>query len=105
MKRKSCGIIVFLFMVFNAQVGVTEDTTKIELGKQLFNDTTLAMSTNEKSCNSCHPDGKGIGAIAKGDYTGMINLCIVGALKGQALEKDSENMEAMQTYLQSLVQQ
>jgi len=27
----------------------------------------------------------------------------VGALKGQPLEEDSEKMQAMQTYLQSLV--
>ena len=105
MKKKSCGIIVLLFMAFGAQVGATGDTTKIELGKQLFNDPTFAMSTNEISCNSCHPDGNRIGAIAKGDYTEMINLCIVGALKGQALEKDSKKMEAMQAYLLSLVQE
>ena len=92
-------------MAFGAQVGATGDTTKIELGKQLFNDPTFAMSTNEISCNSCHPDGNRIGAIAKGDYTEMINLCIVGALKGQALEKDSKKMEAMQAYLLSLVQE
>ena len=105
MKRKTAGIVIALFIISIAQIGVTGDPKMIELGKQLFNDPTFAMSTNEMSCNSCHPDGNRIGAIAKGDYTEMINLCIVGALKGQALEKDSKNMEAMQTYLQSLVQQ
>jgi cytochrome c len=105
MKRKFCGIIVLLFMVFNAQAGVTGDTTKIESGRQLFNDPAFAMSTNGKSCNSCHLDGKGIGTIANGDYTEMINRCIVGALKGQAIERDSEKMEAMQAYLQSLVKE
>jgi cytochrome c len=62
------------------------------------------MSTNKKSCNSCHPDGKGIGEVESGDYSNMINRCIVGALKGQVLENDSKEMQAMQAYLNSLVQ-
>ena len=102
MKRKFCGIFVLLFMVFSVQAGVAGDTIKIESGRQLFNDPTFAMSTNEKSCNSCHPDGKRIGTMSKKDYAEMINRCIVGALKGEALEKDSEEMEAMQAYLLSL---
>ena len=102
MKRKSCGIIVLLSMFLGAQIGITGDTTEIELGKQHFNDPTFAMSINDKSCNTCHPDGKGIKATANGDYSAMINRCIVGALKGQPLEEDSKKMQAMQTYLQSL---
>ena len=105
MQRKLSGIIVLLFLVLGAQAGVSGNETKIELGRQLFNDPTFAKSTNKISCNSCHPDGKGIGALANGDYTEMINRCIVGTLKGQTLEKDSEKMQAMQAYLQSLVQQ
>ena len=104
MEKKLSGFVVLLFVFFGAQLGATGNETKIELGKQLFNNPAFAMSTNKKSCNSCHPDGKGIGEIEKGDYTVMINRCIVGALKGQALEKDSEKMAAMQAYLMSLVQ-
>ena len=104
MKRKLVGMIVFLFVVSGAQAGAIENETKIELGKQLFNDPAFAMSANKKSCNSCHPDGKGIGEEENGDYTEMINRCIVGALKGQAIENDSKQMQAMQAYLKSIVQ-
>lgn len=104
MKRILNMTIVFLFLVSVTQAGAIEGETKIELGKQLFNDPAFAMSTNKKSCNSCHPDGKGIGEVESGDYSNMINRCIVGALKGQVLENDSKEMQAMQAYLNSLVQ-
>ena len=98
-------MLILLFMFFVTEIGFTGDTKTIEFGKQLFNDPAFAMSTNDKSCNSCHSDGKRLGAVANGDYSEMINRCIVGALKGQPIERDSEKMQAMQTYLQSLVQQ
>ena len=104
MMRKLNMIIAILFLVSVSQAGATGSETKIELGKQLFNDPAFAMSTNKKSCNSCHPDGKGIGEVESGDYSKMINRCIVGALKGQVLENDSKEMQAMQAYLNSLVQ-
>ena len=105
MTRRTSMILIILFVVFVPQIGVSGDKETIEYGKQLFNDPAFAMSTNDKSCNSCHPDGKGIGPATNGDYSEMINRCIVGALRGQPLEKDSKKMQAMQAYLQSLVQQ
>ena len=105
MTRKVTGILIAIFILSVAQIGFSGDAKIIEFGKQLFNDPTFASSTNENSCNSCHPEGKGIDAIEGGDYTEMINRCIVGALKGQPLESDSEKMLAVQAYLQSLVQQ
>lgn len=105
MGRKISGMLIVLFLVFMAEIGGAEDTKTIELGKQLFNDPAFAMSTNDKSCNTCHPGGQGISAGANGDYANMINRCIVGALKGQPLEEDSEKMQAMQAYIRSLFQQ
>ena len=103
MKEKLSLMIIFMIVFLGSQIGATENKTKkIELGKQLFNDSAFANSANKRSCNSCHPEGKGIEEMDNGDYTEMINRCIVGALKGKALEKDSEEMQAMQVYLQSL---
>jgi len=104
MKEKLSLMIIFMIVFLGSQIGATENKTKkIEFGKQLFNDSAFANSANKRSCNSCHPEGKGIEEMDNGDYTEMINRCIVGALKGKALEKDSEEMQAMQAYLQSLV--
>ena len=73
MKEKLSLMIIFMIVFLGSQIGATENKTK------------------------------GIEEMDNGDYTEMINRCIVGALKGKALEKDSEEMQAMQAYLQSLV--
>jgi cytochrome c peroxidase len=104
MKKILNMTVVFLFLVSVTQAGTIGDESKIELGKQLFNDPAFAMSKNKKSCDSCHPDGKGIGEAENNDYTNMINRCIAGALKGQVIEDDSKEMQAIQAYLNSLVQ-
>ena len=97
-------VLVVMILLFGSSVALAAASKeeRIAQGKALFNDPAFAGSTNEKSCNSCHPDGKGIRTMSKKDYAEMINRCIVGALQGEVLETDSEEMEAMQAYLLSL---
>ncbi len=72
-------------------------------GKVLFNDAKLAGSTAGKSCNSCHPDGKGLEKAAdKKDLEKTINLCIVQALKGEAVDPTSADMADIVAYIKSL---
>ena len=82
-------------------------------GKALFNDPKFAGSTNDKSCNSCHPDGRGLGKAADketfsimGDQLDSledtINTCIKMALKGNKLSKDSQQMKDIVQYIKSL---
>ena len=85
----------------------------VEKGKALFNDPKFAGGTAGKSCVSCHPDGKDL------EKAGMkkewktpagpaktleeaINLCIVNALKGKALDPKSEEMQDIVAYIKSL---
>ena len=75
-------------------------TTK---GEQLFNATTLG--SNHKSCNSCHPQGKGL--QQSGDYDStmlreIINFCIRDALKGKMLPLDAAELQALERYVRSL---
>ena len=82
-------------------------------GKALFNDPKLAGGTAGKSCNSCHPDGKGLeNAGMKKEFNlagkkqeGLkeaINTCIENALKGKAIDKKSQEMKDLATYIKSL---
>lgn len=82
-----------------------------ERGKTLFNDPKAFGG--KTSCSSCHPDGKGLEkAAAKAEWTTpagktktleeAINLCIVNANKGKALEAKSEQMKDMVAYIKSL---
>ncbi|NTV66130.1 MAG: cytochrome C [Chlorobaculum sp.] len=74
-----------------------------EYGKKLFNDPTLGGATASKSCNNCHPSGKGVENAWKNPKLGeQINTCITGALKGKALPMESVQMRSLIMYLQSL---
>lgn len=102
MKKRLSWICILSILLLCGQVAFAGNEEKIEQGKKLFNDPTFAGSTNDKSCNTCHPDGKKIGKATGGDYTKIVNRCIVGALKGHELEGDNEEMQALQAYLHSL---
>ncbi|UCG77833.1 MAG: hypothetical protein JSV21_09685 [Nitrospirota bacterium] len=85
----------------------------ISQGKKLFEDPKFAGSTNNKSCNSCHPDGRGLeNASGKPQYSIMgsnlssleatVNVCIKKALKGKPLEHNSSEMKDIVEYIGSV---
>jgi len=82
-----------------------------EKGKALFNDAKFAGGV--KSCNSCHPNGKGLEKSGdKKEFHIMgqtqksleeaINACIVNANKGKAIDVKSEQMKEMVAYIKTL---
>ena len=87
--------------------------TPEERGKILFNDTKLGGGTSGRSCNTCHPDGRGLFGVGEkklwknpgGEYTSLeeaVNICITMALQGKALDVKSEKMRDLVSYLKSL---
>ena len=68
-------------------------------GKQLFTDPKL--STNDKSCNTCHPDGKGL-EKAGVNLESTIQACIQKAMEGKPLAKDSQEIKDLVAYITSL---
>jgi len=88
-------------------------TGNIEHGKTLFNDPKFGNGTNGKSCNSCHPNGKGLEqAGKKTSFTIMgknqnsleeaVNFCIENALMGKAIDPQSQDMKDIVAYIKSL---
>ena len=72
-------------------------------GKVLFNDPKFGGGTAGVSCNSCHPDGKGLEKAAdKKDLEKFVNGCIKNALKGKGIDTKSTEMADMVTYIKSL---
>jgi len=82
-------------------------------GKKLFNDPKFAGATSGKSCNSCHPDGKGVEkAGSKKEFNIMgkkqnsieeaVNFCIEMAIKGKAIDPKSGQMKDIVSYIKSL---
>lgn len=87
----------------------------VERGKALFNDPKAFGAPGEKSCSSCHPDGKGLEkAGEKGkkmwrnpaglwlSIEDTINVCVVMANKGKALDPKSQEMADLVAYIKSL---
>ena len=89
----SCGLMFALaFAAGNA-----------EKGKALFSDPKLGGGTAGMSCNSCHPDGKGVEKAAdRKDLEKMVNTCIKNALKGKGIDPKSAEMADIVAYLKSL---
>lgn len=80
-------------------------------GKALFNDPKAFGGTI--SCSTCHPGGKGLeGAAAKKAWSTpagrtrtleeAVNLCIVNANKGKAIDVKSGQMKDIVAYISSL---
>ena len=75
----------------------------VEKGKALFSDPKLGGGTAGVSCNSCHPDGKGVEKAAdRKDLEKMVNTCIKNALKGKGIDPKSAEMADVVAYLKSL---
>lgn len=108
MKKVFGAMVVLLMAVFLISTLYAGD---VEKGKALFNDPKLGGGTSNKSCNSCHPDGKGIDP-AKKEYVIMgkkvnsleeaVNLCIEMALKGKAIDPKGAQMSDLVSYIKSL---
>jgi cytochrome c553 len=75
----------------------------MEKGKTLFNDPKFGGGTAGVSCNSCHPDGKGLEKAAdKKDLEKFVNACIQNALKGKGIDIKSAEMADIVAYIKSL---
>ena len=88
-------------------------TGDVEKGKALFNDKNLGHGKAGKSCDSCHPEGRGVEAAGEkkkfnimgkkqNSLEEAVNFCIVNALKGTAIDSNSQDMKDIVYYIKSL---
>ena len=101
---KKTWLIIGITWAITAYAGLSmSGEASVTKGKELFNDPALGGSSNQKSCGSCHPDGRGLKSAGdKDNLADMINMCIERPLKGKALENESIEMKALQLYIKSL---
>lgn len=109
-KISSLLALLFLTGVTFADMKASGDVKK---GKALFNDPKLGGGKTGKSCNSCHPDGKGLETFIEeneNESTGIksktpeeaVNMCIKSPMKGAGMDLKGEDMVNVITYLKSL---
>ncbi len=105
MVMKGIHTIVTVAFLVLAGAGVLvsgEPDVSWEKGKMLFNDPKLG--TTGKSCNDCHPNGKGAEKAATkndNDIARIVNACIIHSIKGKALAEDSVEMRSLVLYIKS----
>ena len=111
MRKRTGLVLVLLVVALSATLAFAKHHTAEERGKAHFNNP--AFAGGKKSCSTCHPKGRGLeGAGAKttfnimgGEQTSLeqvINVCIVNANKGTALDADSTEMQELSSYIKSL---
>ena len=104
-------VLPLLFFGFSLTLAFAKNHTPEERGKAHFNNP--AFAGGKKSCSMCHPNGRGVeGAGAKTSFSIMggeqnsleeaINVCIVNANKGNAIEANSVEMQELVSYIKSL---
>ncbi len=94
---------LFVMVSFSLMFTLAVAAGDVQKGKALFNDPKFGGGTAGVSCNSCHPDGKGVEKAA--DMKGLekqVNACIKNALKGKGIDPKSAQMADMVAYLKSL---
>ena len=100
---KISGVFFLSVLVIGFTFSPAFSAGDVAKGKALFNDTQLGNNTSGKSCNSCHPDGKGLEkAGERKDLAQFANACIENALKGKAINPKSQEMKNLVTYIKSL---
>ena len=91
--------MISLSLIFSLAIAAGD----MEKGKALFNDPTFGGGTAGVSCNSCHPDGKGLEKAAdKKDLEKFVNACIKNTLKGKGIDPKSAEMADIVAYIKSL---
>ncbi|MBU1667951.1 cytochrome C, partial [bacterium] len=85
---KKCFTLIsaaFVFAILSTPV--MAENSSVELGKKLFNEPGLGASKNDKNCNTCHNNGKGLeNAGGNPKLTEIINKCITGPLEGEKID-------------------
>ncbi len=100
---KGLRTAVFVMVSFSLMFTLAVAAGNVEKGKALFNDPKLGGGTAGISCNSCHPNGKGLAKA--GDMKGLekqVNACIKNALKGKGIDPKSAEMADIVAYIKSL---
>ncbi|MEN8231521.1 MAG: hypothetical protein ABFR35_02435 [Thermodesulfobacteriota bacterium] len=113
MKKKIVFLIIIsaLTLPLAFTLAVAEHQTPAERGKIHFNNPDFAGG--KRSCNSCHPNGKGLEeAGKKSSFTKMggqlasledaVNMCIIHANEGDVLKVVVNEMQEIVSYIKSL---
>lgn len=98
-------ITLCVVLLVTAQASAIESPS-LSFGKTLFESSELG--TKDRSCDSCHPQGKGLELV--GDFNDtelkdIINACIRDAQGGKLISTESQEMDALLSYVRTFQKQ
>jgi cytochrome c len=107
------SILLMLMCSIFVASGIALAAGNAAKGKALFNNPKFAGATSGRSCNTCHPDGKGlkqagskkefhIAGEAQNSLEDAVNACIINAIAGKAIDPESAEMQDIVAYIRSL---
>lgn len=76
------------------------ESPSLSLGKTLFE--SVELGTKNRSCNSCHANGKGldmVGDFSDTELKDIINACLRDALGAELISIESQEMNALVSYV------
>ncbi len=94
---------ILALSIFVAGGAVAFEGPTAGMGKTLFESSALGQT--DRSCATCHTGGKGLERIGDFDdamLKDIVNACIRDALKGDPIDTESTEMNALILYLRSL---
>ena len=111
MKKKVFTLIVLAAFVLSFTLAFAMNHIAEERGKAHFNNPSFAGG--KKPCSTCHLNGRGLKyagtktvfSIMGGKQASLeevINVCIVNANKGNALDTNSTEMKELASYIKTL---
>ena len=101
MKGPATVLIIIIAAVLAGSLAISQEQASSDKGRMLFNDPKLGA--NGKTCNTCHPNGKGLErAGSRANLVDIINGCITIPLKGTAFAPQSVEMQSLVLYIKSL---
>jgi len=111
MKTVKMLSVVLVMMFFACSDASAAGDTAVENGAALF--ANPAFADGKKSCDACHPNGKGLEASGTkasyyifGEFQNSleeaVNVCLVQANHGKAIPVDSQEMKDVVSYIKSL---
>jgi cytochrome c553 len=103
MKKITCVTVLASITLFMLPPVAFSGKSSPEMGRQFFTDQKFGGSPNEKSCNSCHANGKNLETAADNpQLTSLINKCITNHMEGQKIDGRSMEIRSVKMYIKSL---
>jgi len=110
---RALKIVIFLSIIVGLIFSFAFAGGDVVKGKALFNYPKLGGGKEGKTCNSCHPDGKGLekaadkkefrlGGKKQKSIEEAVNVCIEMMLKGKAIDPKGTDMSNIVAYIKSL---